>query len=167
VLGALQRHNAAPDVVTHALRDAIAHETERIFRLLKVLYPAADMHSAYVGLQSDNPVVHDNSLEFVEAVLSRELRQILVPLLDSGITVDERVHFADQIIGIPIRSAEEAVRILAATDDAWMQASAAVVAGELRLGAFERQLRGWAQEANPLLRENARDALTKLREERV
>src|SRR4029453_9178272 len=46
VLGALQRYGGAQGPVEQAMRDAIAHETERIFRLLKVLYPAADMHSA-------------------------------------------------------------------------------------------------------------------------
>jgi AAA family ATP:ADP antiporter len=163
VLGALQRHDAAPDAVTHALRDAIGHEIERIFRLLKVLYPAADMHSAYVGLQSDNPVVHDNALEFVEAVLSRELRELLVPLLDRGITVDERVYLADHVTRVPIRTAAEAVRVLAATDDAWLQSCAAFLVGELRLASFAQTVRTWAEDANPLLRESARDAAQKLR----
>jgi ATP:ADP antiporter, AAA family len=161
VLGALQRHHAAPDVVAHALRDAIVHERERIFRLLKVLYPAADMHSAYVGLQSDNPVVHDNSLEFVEAVLSRELRELLVPLLDSAITIDQRVHLADHIVGVPILTTTDAIRVLAASDDAWLQSCAAMLAGDLRLQTFVPQLRAWAEDANPLLRESAREALNR------
>jgi AAA family ATP:ADP antiporter len=162
VLGALQRHDAAPDVVTHALRDAIRHELERIFRLMKVLYPAADMHSAYVGLQSDNPVVHDNALEFVETVLNLELRTLLVPLLDRDITVDQRVQIADHVTGIPIRTAAEAVRVLVATDDAWLQACAAFLAGELRLENLAPQLRSWTADPNPLLRESAKEALAKI-----
>jgi ATP/ADP translocase/HEAT repeat protein len=162
VLGALQRHHGAPEVVAHAMRDAVRHEMERIFRLLKTLYPAADMHSAYVGLQSDNPVVHDNALEFVETVLSRELRGLLVPLLDRDVTVDARVHLADHVTGVPIRTAAEAVRVLVATDDAWLQSCAAVVAGELRMEEMAGTLRGWAEDHNPLLRDSAREALSKL-----
>jgi ATP:ADP antiporter, AAA family len=162
VLGALQRHDVARDVVTHAMRDAIVHETERIFRLLKVLYPAADMHSAYVGLQSDSPIVHDNALEFLETVLSRELRDLLLPLLDSGVTIDQRVQLADAVVGIPIRTAAEAVRVLAASDDAWLQSCAALVAGHLQIEALAPQLRAWAQDANPLLRESALEALARL-----
>lgn len=162
VLGALQRHDAAPDVVTHALRDAIRHELERAFRLLKVLHPTMDMHSAYVGLQSDNPVVHDNALEFVETVLGLELRTLLVPLLDRDITVDQRVQIADHVTGIPIRTANEAVRVLVATDDAWLQSCAAFLAGELRLERLAPQLRFWMADPNPLLRESARDALGKM-----
>lgn len=162
VLGALQRHDAAPDVVTHALRDAIRHELERVFRLLKVLYPSTDMHSAYVGLQSDNPVVHDNALEFVETVLNSELRTLLVPLLDRDITVDQRVQIADHVTSIPIKTAAEAVRVLVATDDAWLQACAAFLAGELRLDSLAPQLQSWTADPNPLLRESAREALDKL-----
>ncbi len=162
VLGALQRHDAAPDVVTHALRDAIRHELERVFRLLKVLYPSNDMHSAYVGLQSDNPVVHDNALEFVETVLNSELRTLLVPLLDRDITVDQRVQIADHVTSIPIKTAAEAVRVLVATDDAWLQSCAAFLAGELRLDSLSPQLRTWSADPNPLLRESAREALDKL-----
>ena len=161
VLGALQRHDAAPDVVTHALRDAIRHELERIFRLMKVLYPTADLHSAYVGLQSDNPVVHDNALEFVETVLSSELRTLLVPLLDRDITVDQRVQIADYVTGIPIKTAAGAVCVLAATDDAWLQACAAFLVGELRLDDLTTQLQVWTADPNPLLRESAREALGK------
>ncbi len=167
VLAALQRHEAAPEVVTHALRDAVRHELERIFRLLKTLYPTADMHSAYVGLQSENPVVHDNALEFVENILSRELKGLLVPLLDRDITVDTRVHLADHVTGVPIRTAAEAVRVLVATDDAWLQSCAAVVAGELRMESMAPQLRAWAGDGNPLLRDSAREALAKLPERGV
>jgi AAA family ATP:ADP antiporter len=162
VLGALQRHNAAPDPVVHALRDAMAQEAERVFRLLKVLYPQADMHSAYVGLQSENPVVHDNALEFVETVLSPDLRERLLPLLDSGVTVDDRVQLADTWTHAPIRSAAEAVRVLIHVDDAWLQSCAAVLIGELRLEAFAEPLRRWAEDPNTLLRGAAREALAKL-----
>jgi AAA family ATP:ADP antiporter len=162
VLGALQRHKTAPDSVTSALNDAIRHELERIFRLLKVLHPSADLHSAYVGLQSDNAVVHDNALELVENVLRREIREQLVPLLDRDISVDQRVQIADHVIGVPIRTADEAVRVLVATDDSWLQSCAAFLAGELGLGRLAPQLRTWLSDPNPLLRESARDALGRL-----
>ena len=42
----------ARESVVHGLRESMEKEAERIFRLLKILYPDHDMHSAYVGLQS-------------------------------------------------------------------------------------------------------------------
>lgn len=162
VLGALQRHDAAPDVVTHALHDAIRNETERIFRMLKVMYPETDMHSAFVGLQSDNPVVHDNALEFVETVLNPELREMLVPLLDREITVDQRVQLADHITGVPIKTAAAAVHVLVATDDAWLRSCAAFLVGELRLRQFVPHVQAWVDDGNALLREAAREAMARV-----
>ena len=60
---------------------------ERIFRLLKILYPQYDMHSAYVGLQSADPVVHDNAVEFMDSVLPPEVRALIIPLFDRDVTV--------------------------------------------------------------------------------
>ena len=162
VLAALQRHDAASDVIVHALRDGIAQETERVFRLLKVLYPHADMHSAYVGLQSDNPVVHDNALEFVDTVLSPDLRERLVPLLDSGVRMDDRVQLADTWTETPIRSVREAVRVLIHSEDAWLQACAAVLIGELQLADLAGPLKRWARDPNAVLRTAAREAIQKI-----
>ena len=162
VLAALQRHGAASDLAVQALRDAMAQESERVFRLLKVLYPRADMHSAYVGLRSENPVVHDNALEFVETVLSPDLRERLVPLLDSGINVDDRVQLADTWTHAPIRSVTEAIRVLVYAEDSWLQSVAALIIGELRLDAFVAPLRRWAEDPDTLLRESAREALEKI-----
>jgi len=161
VMAALQRYDAAPDVAIHALREAMGQETERVFRLLKVLYPKADMHSAYVGLQSENPVVHDNALEFVETVLSPDLRERLIPLLDSGVRIDDRVQLADTWTGVPIRSVREAVLVLTHTEDAWLQSCAAVLIGELQLTELAGPLHRWADDANTILRSAAREALQK------
>jgi hypothetical protein len=95
-------------------------------------------------------------------VLNLELRTLLVPLLDRDITVDQRVQIADHVTGIPIRTAAEAVRVLVATDDAWLQACAAFLAGELRLENLAPQLRSWTADPNPLLRESAKEALAKI-----
>ncbi len=67
-------------------------ELERIFRLLGLLYPHLDVHSAYVGLQSKSVSVHDNALEFLDNVLKPQLREMLVPLLDGKVTVHERAR---------------------------------------------------------------------------
>ena len=67
-------------------------ELERIFRLLGLLYPHLDVHSAHVGLQSKSVAVHDNALEFLDNVLKPQLREMLVPLLDSKVTVRERAR---------------------------------------------------------------------------
>lgn len=158
VLAAVERHAAAPEMVEHAVRDAIEHETERIFRLLRVRYPGIDMHSAYVGLRSGSLVVHDNALEFVETVLSPQLRELLVPLLDREVTLDQRVQVADAVIGVPMTTLTDAVLVLASTDNPWLQACAAYLMGQIGVASFAPQLDAWIADPDPLLREAAKEA---------
>jgi AAA family ATP:ADP antiporter len=85
-----------------AVAETMRQETERIFRLLKMLHPEHDMHSAYVGLQSNDPVVHDNAVEFLDAVLAPELRSLVIPLFDRDVSPRDRAHIAAQLLNAPI-----------------------------------------------------------------
>ena len=87
-----------PDVAR--LRDDMQQEMERIFRLLALLHPNVDLHSAYYGIQSHDHVVHDNALEFLDNVLDKRIRRLLVPLVDSTVTVAERSRLAAQVVGL-------------------------------------------------------------------
>jgi ATP:ADP antiporter, AAA family len=87
-----------------SVAETMRQEAERIFRLLKMLNPQHDMHSAYVGLQSDDPIVHDNAVEFLEAVLSPELRTLVIPLFDRDVTSRDRAHIAAQLYRVEVES---------------------------------------------------------------
>ncbi len=82
-------------------RRAMEAEVERIFRLLKLLYPAPDLHSAWHGAQSESLVAHDHAIEFLEQTLPLRIRRLLVPLIDRDVGVDERVALADVLLGEP------------------------------------------------------------------
>lgn len=162
IVGTLGGHLESSDPVVQALRDSMNQEVERIFRLLKILFPNYDLHSAYFGLQSDNPVVHDNALEFLESVLKPQMRNLLVPLLDSEVTVSERVRLANRLVGAQVESQEEAVLTLMISDDPWLKSCAAYAIGTLRLKSLEGELEKWLDAADPLLRETARQAKEQL-----
>ena len=51
------------------------------------------------GIQSSDPVTHSNALEFLDNTLNPQLRQRLVPLIDSEVTLQERVRLADRFLG--------------------------------------------------------------------
>jgi AAA family ATP:ADP antiporter len=117
VMGAIRRFSQVPDRALVALDAAMANETERIFRLLKVLFPKTDLHSVYVGLQSGNIIVHDNALELIEATLTPRLRDLLVPLVDGAVSVATRVQAADRVVGLPIASASDLLRVVELIED--------------------------------------------------
>lgn len=150
--------------IAATLREAMAKELERVFRLLKLLHPLQDLHSAYVGVQSTNPIVHDNALEFLENILSPQLRTLLIPLLDSNVSMAERIKLANQTLGTRMDSREEAVMSLLASEDPWLRSCAAYAIGALHLAGFDARLATLADDADPLLRETARQALVSLRQ---
>ena len=54
------------------------------------------------GCESDDPVVHDNAVEFLEAVLSPHLRAQIVPLFDRNVSLTERGRIAQRLINAPV-----------------------------------------------------------------
>jgi HEAT repeat protein len=149
--------------IEHGLRESMEKETERIFRLLKILYPQYDMHSAYVGLQSSDPVVHDNAIEFMDSVLPPEVRQIVIPLFDREVSVEARIASANRLLGTSLGDREQAIEVMAISADPWLRACSAYAMGEMRLTRFAPTLDKWADDPDPLLRATAIDAREKLR----
>jgi AAA family ATP:ADP antiporter len=162
VVGLLASQFEQADPVVQAVRESIRQEVERIFRLLKILYPDYDLHSAYFGLQSTNSVVHDNALEFLDTILKPQMRTLLVPLLDSEVTIEERVALANRLLGTSVASHEEAIATLMLTDNPWLQSCAAYAIGSLGLKKLEPELDKWLNAPDPLLRESAKQAKERL-----
>ena len=151
------------DPIAHGLNESMEKEAERIFRLLKILYPEYDMHSAYVGLQSADPVVHDNAVEFLDSVLPPEVRALIVPLFDRQVPIADRIANANRILGSTLTDREEAIEVMAISEDPWLRSCAAYAMGEMRLARFASKLDEWAKDSEPLLRATAIDAREKLR----
>ncbi len=165
VIGSLGRTlGDGGEPVRQGIEESMQKETERIFRLLKMLYPEHDLHSAYVGLQSADPVVHDNAIEFIDAILAPEVRGLLLPLIDREVPVRVRIERANQVLGRELGGREEAVEVLATGADPWLRSCAAYCIGELRLARFAPKLDEWSRDADPLLRIAAVEAQAKLKD---
>jgi len=149
--------------IAQGLAESIDKEAERIFRLLKILYPQYDMHSAYVGLQSNDPIVHDNAVEFLDSVLPPEVRAKVIPLFDREVPVAERIESANKMLGASLGDREEAIEVMALGQDPWLRSCAAYAMGEMRLTRFAAKLDEWAKDSDLLLRATAVDAREKLR----
>src|SRR5215208_7173500 len=158
ILATLDYAPDSSEPVAQALRESMMQEVERIFRLVKLLSPVYDLESAYVGLQSSKRDIHDNALEFLENILKPQLRSLLLPLLDSDVSVRQRVALANRTLGTTVASREEAAALLAESGDPWLQACAAYAIGTLHLGTLAHYLDRWVDAADPLLRETARQA---------
>jgi AAA family ATP:ADP antiporter len=162
ILGTLGGNLESDAAVVKALRESMNQEVERIFRLLSLLHPQYDLHSAYFGLQSTNAVVHANALEFLDNVLKPQLRNALVPLLDSDISIEERVRRANQMVGASMESREQAVEAMVLSSDPWLKSCGAYAIGTLGLKSLAYALEECLNHPDPLLRETARQAKLRL-----
>jgi len=164
ILDKLGTAGSAEEPIARALKESMQQELERIFRLLGLLYPHLDVHSAYVGLQSKSVSVHDNAVEFLENVLKPQLREMLVPLLDGKIPVSERARLAQRLVHTKIENQEQAVAALVTSDDPWLRSCGAYAIGTFGMKSLERELNRCLNDADPLLRETARAAKARLEE---
>lgn len=162
VLGPLRARLKEDDPVLEALKHSMEQEIERIFRVMALLLPRAGLHDAYVGVRSANPIVRANALEFLDNVLKPDLRHILVPLLDSQVTVDERLDLANRVVGAPLETAEGAVATLLASGDPWLRSSAVYAVGALQLRGLTDQLQQFENADDPVLRESVATARRRL-----
>jgi AAA family ATP:ADP antiporter len=164
ILETLGTPGNSDEPITRALRESIQQELERIFRLLGLLYPRLDLHSAYFGLQSSDVTIYDNALEFLENVLKSSLRGMLVPLLDGKVSARDRAELAKRIVRTTVETREQAVTELIASDDPWLKSCGAYAIGTLGLQSLEPELARCLEHPDPLLRETARTAKIRLEE---
>jgi AAA family ATP:ADP antiporter len=167
VLGPLRERLKDEDPVLQAMYHAMDQELDRIFRLMGLLLPHVGLHEAYVGLRSSDELVRANSLELLDNVLDPELRQLLVPLLDSQVSTDERIAIANRLVGAPLDTAEQAVETLLSSEDPWLRSSAIYAVGALQLHALAGELNRFDNEADPVLKQSVRTARRRLRGEAV
>jgi hypothetical protein len=162
ILGMLQEAPDQDDPIMRGLRKSINQEVERIFRLISLMHPHLDLHSAYVGLQTKDRIVHDNALEFLDNILKQQMRSLLVPLIDGEVSLTKRIHLANNLLHTGVASKEEAVEVLVNSDDPWLRACGAYAIGSLGLTALKQELDKCLEHPDPLLRETARQAQLRL-----
>jgi len=162
ILGILGSSLESDDTVVRTLRESMNHEVERIFRLLRLMFPHYDFHSAHFGLQSTSRTVHDNALEFLDNILKPQFRSLLVPLLDKDVSIQERVELANKNVGLKVESREEAVTALVGSEDPWLRSCGVYAVGMLGLKSLEPELDKCLTHPDALLQETARQAKRRL-----
>jgi HEAT repeat protein len=115
-----------------------------------------------VGLRSSNPTIRGNAIEFLDNVLKPELRQLLVPLLDSSVTVAERIALANGLVGAPLETPEQAVETLLASEDSWLRSCAVYAIGAMQLEELEGALDRLAQDQDPAVKQAVQNARRRL-----
>jgi hypothetical protein len=162
ILERLETVLQSDELLAGPLFESMKQEVERIFRVLDLLYPRDNFSSAYVGLQSKNRIVCDNALEFLDNVLQTQFRRMLVPLLDSKVSIAERATIANRLVPARIENSEQAIAVLVSCNDPCLRSCGAYAVGIFGLKLLEHELNRCLDHPDPLLRETARQAKLRL-----
>ena len=138
-----------------AVRERQQLNLKRMFRVLGLRYSPNDMFSAYQGYVSGNLATRASALEFLDNVLHREEKELLVPFLDSTSPAAGIAH-GKRLFGGAIDSWPDAVGFLMQSGDAWLRACAVYsLKGARERGEFRDQVSRLRRDPDPVVRESA------------
>lgn len=151
-------HRAAC-LLARTIEERLGQTLERLFRLLGLRYPAREIYSAYLAVSRRESEQYSAALEFLDNVLERDLKRVLLPLLDASSHVAETGR---HLFGIEVKTAETAVRDLIRSGDPWLVACAMAAAAELRLRALAPDIQEAGRNSGAEVAEVARAATARL-----
>ncbi|MEE8577529.1 MAG: Npt1/Npt2 family nucleotide transporter, partial [candidate division Zixibacteria bacterium] len=144
----------ATELLQKALRERQEQNMERIFRLLGLSYPPEDIYSAYLGVISDKQSQKDSAVEFLDNLLSGDMKKYLIPIIDE-ISTEATVKRGRELFGTKLGSWEEALIFLMEGRDSWLRALAIYAAGKNPSEKLRQQIERAAADPDPVVRETA------------
>jgi HEAT repeat protein len=137
------------ELLAALLRDKEVHAIERLFRLLGLLHRGEDFEKIYRGLRSVSPKVRSSSRELLEHLLSPDMREHVMGLVEEGAELERLAHHPPSYR--PVRLAYD--RLLFTLLDQpgeTLRCIAAYHVGELGLTEFRERLESFQQQPTGL-----------------
>ncbi|MFC1489704.1 Npt1/Npt2 family nucleotide transporter [Candidatus Latescibacterota bacterium] len=137
-----------------ALKEKLDKNLEQIFRLLGLRYPSKDIYNAYNGIISDENRLSSSAVEFLDNVISSDLKKYILPILetDSPKTV---IQHSKKLFNIKIENLSQAIETLIKGKDTWLKACAIYVIPEENLNDLKSLVKEALLDRNPIVRETA------------
>jgi AAA family ATP:ADP antiporter len=149
----------AARLLAATLEDRLRRTLERLFRLLGLKYPPKEMHAAYLALNRKKTDEYTAAIEFLDNVLERESKRMLLPLLDEEARI---VQSGRDLFDVEVKDQSAALRRLLRSGDAWIVACAAAASAELGLYDLRSEIEPLARNAGADVGQVARAALASL-----
>lgn len=146
---------AATRLLARTIEDRLRATLARLFRLLGLRYPPKEIYSAYLAVSGQRHEEMSAAVEFLDNVMERDLKKMLLPLLEAPEHVLEQGR---DLYGVKVPTAEEAIRDLIHSHDPWLVACAVASAAELKLRSLAPEIAQAAQESEQDVSEVARSA---------
>jgi AAA family ATP:ADP antiporter len=137
-----EQRTRAASLLARTIEDRLDQTLERLFRLLGLCYPPREIYSAYLAVNQREREQLSAALEFLDNVLERDIKRVMMPLLDEP---DQMIETGRRLYGIAAKTPETVVRDLLGSGDPWLVACAMAAAGELRMRGLAPEIRQAAE----------------------
>jgi ATP:ADP antiporter, AAA family len=127
------------ELLTTLLRDKEVHATERLFRLLALIFRGEDFKRIHRGLESSNPKVRAGSRELMEYLLDAPLRDGVLALVDEAPDTDRLARALPFYVPRPL-GYEELLSTILEDPSETLRSIVAYHVGELGLVSFRARL---------------------------
>lgn len=150
-------------LLARTIQERLKRTVERLFFLLGLQYPPKEIYAAYVAVERGSGEAISTAMDFLDNVLDRELKRVLLPLFDSSTNPTSQTPASGrQLFGIQSRTAESAVGEMLASRDEWMVCCAMAAAAELGFRSLKPDIEAAAAGAGHSVAAVARTVLQKL-----
>jgi AAA family ATP:ADP antiporter len=114
---------AGSRLLRRALEEKQQSNLERIFRLLGLVYPPNDIFYAYQGFISGKKALQANAIEFLDNLLSRDVKKYILPILDD-VPVETVLRKGEEFFQVRMSTKEDALERLITGRDNWIKCCA-------------------------------------------
>ncbi len=148
-------------LLRQSLLDNMERERERTIGLLSLIYSPEDIRHASAALQTDNPARHAHAIEFLDNLLKGKIKRHVFPLFDDAPGARLFRKFLG-LLGLRTFDRGTALRELLEQEDDWLKAAAVWEIRLRGLREFREKIREFLNSENPVLRETAKLAISRV-----
>ena len=157
----LQKQSEARKGLVNLLERRLDGNLERIFRLLGLKYAPDDMLTIYQGLISRKPDMRINAVEFLDNLLTTNLKKILVPIVETAM-VESISEKAIKNLNLKIPDEFECLSMLLAGKDMKINMAVLYLISKLDNKKYIPLVAQFTQHENPRISTFAKTTLTDL-----
>jgi AAA family ATP:ADP antiporter len=125
--GYLERRHSAAGLLARTVKERLRQSLQRLFRLLGLRYSSQEMHWTYLALANGDKEKHTAALEFLDNMLDKDLKRVIIPMLESERVTDE----GRTLFRVEPQPPAATLAALQQSADPWLKVCAAAAAGEL------------------------------------
>ena len=159
----LQNGHDKPDCILlkHSLEERLDANLEQIFRLMGLRYPPDDIYSAYLGVVSKHRKVRANAIEFLDNLLSADMKRYILPIIDE-VTPDFMTQKGRDLFKLKLDSEEEGLCCLIKGPNVWLKVCAIYNVPRLKTEKLIELVKNMQNDKDPMVRETVKLVLKQI-----